>query len=112
MLHARAEARSRYNEAQRLSKQRDAPSVTWWQRDLLERWDSGELLRELNNAVASWGHGRLRSADGAHLDIGGSTGGVSRRVIDGWVAPNWQEFLSQSDMIQNVLPPCNDSDTA
>ena len=97
LLHAKAEARARYNEGQRLSKQRDAPSITWWQRDLLERWDSGELLRELNNAVAAWGHGRLRSADDEHLDIGGGTGGVSRRLIDGWVPPDWREFLSHSD---------------
>ena len=46
LLHAKTEALARYNEAQRLSKQRDAPSLTWWQRDLLQRLDSGELLQE------------------------------------------------------------------
>ena len=43
-------------------------------------------------AVAS-GHGRLESATGVYLDIGGSTGGGARRVVDGWVAPDWREFL-------------------
>ena len=97
MLHAKAEARARDNEGQRLSKQRNAPSLTSWQRELLQRLDSGELLRELKIAVGAWGPGRLRSADGAHLDIGGSTGVVSRRPIDDWVQPNWREVLSQSD---------------
>ena len=35
--------------------------------DLLQRWDSGELLEELNKAVGAWGHRRLRSADGEYM---------------------------------------------
>ena len=64
-----------------------------WQTDLLEQYDSGVLLQKLNSAIAAWGHGRLRSEAGDHLDIGGSTGGGSRRLIDGWVMPNWRDFL-------------------
>ena len=64
---------------------------------------SGVLLQELNSAIAAWGHGRLRSEDGDHLDIGGSTGGGSRRLIDGWVMPDWREFLWQSDTIREFL---------
>jgi hypothetical protein len=118
LLHAKAEARARYNEGRRLAGQRDAhrdrlrgasqpareagssesaPSVTSWQWYMLQRWDSGELLRKYNNAIAALGHGRLRSAHGALLDIGGSTGGESRRLIDGWVPPDWREFLPHSD---------------
>jgi len=113
LLHAKAEARARYNEGRRLAGQRarlrgasqtargagsteSAPSVTSWQRHVLQRWDSGELLRKYNDAVVAWGHGRLRSAHGEHLDIGGSTGGESRRLIDGWVPPDWRQFLDMA----------------
>jgi len=130
LLHAQAEARASYNEGRRLAGQRDAhwdrlrgasqpareagssegaPSLTSWQENLLQRWDSGELLRDKNSAVAAWGHGRLRSADGQVLDIGGSTGGGSRRIIDGWTPPDWREFLRQSDTMQQFL---SHSDTA
>ena len=118
LLHAMAEARARYIDGRRLAGQRHAhwdrlrgasqrareagssegaPSVTSWQRDLLQRWDSGELRRELNEAVAAWGHRPLGSAQGEHLDIVGSTGGRSRRLVDGWVPREWQEFSPHSD---------------
>ena len=107
LSHAKAEARARYNEGRRLARQRDAhrnlgrgasqPAFSSWQKKLLQQWDSSELRQELNKAVSAWGHGRLRSAHGRHLDIGGSTGGESRRIIDGWVPPDWREFLSHSD---------------
>ena len=118
LLRAKAEARARYNESRRLVGQRDAhrkrllgasqrareagsseraPSLTSRQRNLLQRWDSGELRRELNEAVAACGHRPLGSRQGEHLDIGDSTGGGSRRLVDGWVPPDWREFLSHSD---------------
>ena len=78
LLHAKAEARARYNENLRLAKKRDAhgdglrgareagssegaPSLTSRQRNLLQRWDSGELLREINKTVADWGHGHKQA---------------------------------------------------
>ena len=73
------------------------------QTDLLERYDSGTLLEELNGAIAAWGHGRLRSEAGEHLDIGGSTGGGSRRIIDGWTPPDWREFLEHADMVGGFM---------
>ena len=36
---------------------------------------------------------RLRTARGDYLDIGGSTGGGSRRIIDTWQPPDWRDFL-------------------
>ena len=111
LQHEKAEARARYNEGRRLAEQRDAhrnrlrgayqpaPSFSSWQLNLLERWDSGVLLQELNGAVAAW--------NGEHLDIGGSTGGVSRRLVDGWVPPDWREFLSRSDTVQEFLSHTN-----
>ena len=104
LRQGKAEARARFNEGQRLAHQRDAlwarssgafqpageagccdmtQALTRWQTDLLEQYDSGVLLQKLNSAIAAWGHGRLRSETGDHLDIGGSTGGGSRRLIDG-----------------------------
>ena len=103
LLRAKAEARARYNQGRRLVGQRDAcwpapgPAVTSWQYNLLQRWDSGELRRELNEAVAACGHRPLGSRQGEHLDIGDSTGGGSRRLVDGWVPPGWREFFSHSD---------------
>ena len=70
---------------------------------LLEDFRSGRLMRELNERKVAWGHGRLRDEAGGHMDIGGSTGGGSRRLIDGWVQPNWREFLWQSDTMGEFL---------
>ena len=68
-------------------------TFTRWQLDVLERWDSGELLDNRNRAIVALGHGRLRTARGDYLDIGGSAGGGSRRIIDGWQPPDWRQFL-------------------
>ena len=84
LLRVKAEAQARYNEGRRLARQRKAHrdssrsrgswtrarrscstlSSTQW--SLLQRWVSGELRRELNDAVAAWGHRRLGSAQGEH----------------------------------------------
>ena len=61
---------------------------------LFEDFDSGDLQRWWNLAMVRAGHGRLRRA-GEHLDIGGSTGGGSRRLIDNWEMPDWREFLGE-----------------
>ena len=45
--------------------------------------DSGQLERRFNAATVAFGHGRLRRDDDDFLDIGGSTGGVSRKIVDG-----------------------------
>ncbi|MDA8583140.1 hypothetical protein N9L68_02880 [bacterium] len=118
LQHAKAEARARYNEGRRLSGQRDAhqarllgasqlaqkaptiecaPSLTSPQQKLLQRWDSGELLQELNTAVRAWENGSSCSTDSEHMDIGTFTRRKSRRLIDGWVPPDWRQRLSHSD---------------
>ena len=71
--------------------------------DLLQWWDSGVLLKKYNRAIADYGHGRLRFDAGDHLDIGGSTGGVSRRLIDGYLTPDSRELLERSDTIRQFL---------
>ena len=115
LLRARAEAQASYNRGRRLARQRDAhrdpsrsqrsftaarrsrlaPRSSQW--NLLQRWDSGELRRELNEAVAACGHRPLGSRQGEHLDIGDSTGEGSRRLVDDWVPPDWREFFPHSD---------------
>ncbi len=69
------------------------------QTDLLEQYDSCRLMKELNAAKVAWGHGRLRDEAGGYMDIGGSTGGGSRRVIDDWAPPDIEEFLEQAETV-------------
>ena len=61
--------------------------------EVLQLWDSGFLLTDMRKTIAEFGHGRLQNLVGDTLDIGGSTGGGSRRIIDNWVPPNWRDFL-------------------
>ena len=107
--HDKAEAKARYNEGQRLARHRDklrcggasqpasrgqeVETFTHKQLEVLQQWDSGELLSNRNRSIVALGHGRLRTARGDYLDIGGSTGGGSRRIIDGWKPPDWRQFL-------------------
>ena len=107
--HAKAEAIARYNEGERLARHRDrvfhggapqpadqgqeAATLTRKQMDVLRKWDTGELRVNRNNAIVAVGHGRLLTAAGDYMDIGGSTGGGSRRIIDSWQPPDWRDFL-------------------
>ena len=58
--------------------------------EVLQKWDRGQLLEEWNQAQEALGHGRLLT------DIGGSIGGGSRRIIDGWKPPDWRQFLEKA----------------
>ena len=101
--HEKAEAIGRHKEGERLNRQwqelqrggatEPAGHFTRRQLEVLDSYDSGELLRLRNNAILAVGHGRLRNARGGTLDIGGSTGGGSRRILDSWHPPDWHEFL-------------------
>ena len=62
------------------------------QLDLLKHYDSGELLKEANRLTLMSGNGRLRRSDGSHVDIGGSTGGWTRKALCGWRPPDLKEF--------------------
>ena len=103
--HDKAEAVARYREGARLHRYREhlkrsgsqgqhVKPLTGYQRTVLRRWDSGELCRTRNSAVQALGHGRLYSRHGDYLDIGGSTGGGSRRILDCWQPPDWREGSS------------------
>ena len=53
------------------------------------------LLRRTHKAVAAFGHGTLRRVDGERLEIGGSTGGVTRFLLDGYAEPDVATFLAR-----------------
>ena len=100
--HDKAEAIARYLEGSRLAQLRDAAlqgkkvdKFSRWQLEVLQKWDDGTLRKDRNDAVLALGHGRLENADGDYLDMGGSTGGGSRRIIDGWQPPCWRTFLKE-----------------
>ncbi len=107
----KAEAIARFTEGGRLARHRaslqsrGAPQpagrarqvllITRRKAELLEKYDNDELRIERNRAVWALGHGRLHNKQGDTMDIGGSTGGVSRRIIDGWKPPDIHEFLEE-----------------
>ena len=56
--------------------------------------EDGSLLRRTNDAVAAYGHGTLRHGDET-VEIGGSTGGVTRFLLDGYAEPDIYPFLAR-----------------
>ena len=86
---AAAQARSQLRLAQTydaLNKRKNylAPE----QQALLALLHDGTLLAEANRLTKISGHGRLRRRDGTSVDIGGSTGGLTRAVLYNWTPPN------------------------
>ena len=65
--------------------------LAWWQKENLEKLMDGSLLNSSNAAVAAFGHGTLR-VDGNTLEIGGSTGGITRFLLDGRSEPDVAAF--------------------
>ena len=70
--------------------------LTRWQTYLLQQYDTGVLRQQLNEAIAQYGHGRMCSEAGDCCNIGGSTGGVTREVVDRWVRPDCSRFLERA----------------
>ena len=64
-----------------------------WEQENLRRLEDGSLLRHTNDAVAAYGHGTLRRDDGETIEIGGSTGGITRFLLDGYAEPDVDSFL-------------------
>ena len=121
LQNAKEQAKARYNEGRRLARQRDThrdrsggasqpawesgssgmrQGLSFRQTVLLEDFRSGRLMMELNERKVAWGHGRLRDEAGGHMDIGGSTGGGSRRIIDDWAPPDCQDFLAHAETVR------------
>ena len=59
---------------------------------VLQDFESGKLRREANVWTFMSGHGRLRREDGTLVDIGGSTGGFVRTVLDDWESPDLTDW--------------------
>ena len=60
---------------------------------LLKLYDNGTLLKEANEATLLSGNGCLRRGDGASLNIGDSTGGYTRLVLQDWEPKDGRAFL-------------------
>ena len=63
-------------------------------RQLYEEYRTGESQRLMNLAVAEYSHGTLYAAGGRVVQIGGSTGGVTRKILDGWQPVDVANFLA------------------
>ena len=66
------------------------------QQRVLEEYRSGELRRKANNLTMQSGHGRVKREDDSFVDIGGSTGGFVRTVLDDWEPPDLAEFAGDA----------------
>ena len=62
------------------------------QMQVLRAYWNGDLKEQANKATLDSGNGRLRRGDDTGVDIGGSTGGFLRVVLDDWEPPNTEEF--------------------
>ena len=99
LKRAAAQAKLEYRKTCILRRRLDRGQVE--KRDLtpreqenLRRLEDGSLLRRTNEAVAAFGHGTLRRASGETLEVGGSTGGVTRFLLDGKAEPDVASFLA------------------
>ena len=72
---------NKYNQGGRLDY-----NEWWW----LQELNNGNLYKKYNEATKKYGHGRLLYPDGTHVDIGGSTGGVTRRALDNYVVKDFR----------------------
>ena len=85
------EARGRLRLAEKYARLRRAKQDDRIQtpkaQQLLHLLDNGHLRKEATRLTRISGHGRLRLADGSRLDLGGSTGGYVRQVLDKWAPP-------------------------
>ena len=62
------------------------------QQEVLKEYRSGWLRQEANKLTLISGHGRLKKEDDSYVDIGGSTGGFLRTVLDDWGPPDLADF--------------------
>ena len=91
MLERLQERLSQGNEAKGKGKRKARP-LNPEQQQLLQEYQSGELRRQANQLTMISGHGRLKKEDHSFVDIGGSTGGFVRTVLDDWEPPDLAEF--------------------
>ena len=90
-----ANARRRYRYARNLAKKGgDAQRLTEQQMEEVNLYKSGFLLKNANDLTLRSGHGTLRRpGDGVGLEIGASTGGIVREILENWEDPDPKHFL-------------------
>ena len=79
-------------EAKGKGKRKAVLTLSAKQQQVLKEYESGELRRKANNLTMKSGHGRLKREDESFVDIGGSTGGFVRTVLDDWEPPDVADF--------------------
>ena len=92
MLQSLQDKLSQGKEAKDKGKRRAVLALSPHQQQVLEEYQSGELRRKANDLTLKSGHGRLKGEDGTFVDIGGSTGGFLRTVLDDWEPPDLADF--------------------
>ena len=70
------------------------------ERDILDQLESNMLRLKVNDLTLRTGHGDIRLANGNRVAIGGSSGGATRRLLDGYLLPDIPdlESLHATDM--------------
>ena len=58
-----------------------------WQSELVDQYQDGSLQQEANRLTIESGHGRLHGKR-KFVDIGGSTGGMTRTLLYDWTPPD------------------------
>ena len=61
---------------------------------MLQDFNNGNLQKQVNDANEAYGHGTLRTSRGT-LQIGGSTGGRIRELLDDYTPPSTADFYSR-----------------
>ena len=90
-----ANARARYRYARNLVKKRGSGQrLTEKQIEEVNLYESGFLLKKANELTLRSGHGTLRRpGDGVKREIGASTGGFVREILENWEPPDPKDFL-------------------
>ena len=92
MLERLQKKQSQGEEAKGKGKRKAVLAFSPKQQQVLEDYQSGELRMKANNLTMKSGHGRLKRKDDSFVDIGGSTGGFVRTVLDDWEPPDVADF--------------------
>ena len=92
MLERLQQKLSKGKDAKGKGKRRAVLGLNAEQQQVLREYQSGELRRKANNLTMKSGHGRVKRGDDSFVDIGGSTGGFVRTVLDDWEPPGLAEF--------------------
>ena len=76
------------------TKRAKGHELTKKQMALLKDYDDGTLLEKANELTLRSGHGTLRRpGDGVKREIGASTGGFVREILENWEPPDPKDFL-------------------